>query len=66
MGTVIRFPDERRTGWNAGSTVSSEPGSIIILPVVRIERHIEENTTSLAPGAGAPQGNGRRRRGRRS
>jgi hypothetical protein len=38
MGTVIRFPVERRT---ARKTVALEPGetaSIILLPVVRIER----------------------------
>jgi hypothetical protein len=66
MGTVIRFPDEKRIGWNAGAHAQSEPGSVIILPVIRIERHADDTSGGLAPGAGTPQGGGRRRPGRRS
>jgi hypothetical protein len=66
MGTVIRFPDEKRIGWNAGAHAPSEPGSVIILPVVRIERHAEEMPAGFAPGAGTPPAGGRRRPGRRS
>ena len=67
MGTIIRFPDERRTGWNAGGHASSEMGSVIILPVVRIERHAEDSSPTLAPDAHTPRGGGHgRRRGRGS
>jgi hypothetical protein len=67
MGTVIRFPDEKRTGWNTGGHGSSELGSVIILPVVRIERHVDEPTATLVPSANTPRGGGHgRRRGRGS
>jgi len=66
MGTVIRFPDERRMNWNAGAHAPSQSGSVIILPVIRIERHSDDTSNDIAPGAGTPQGGGRRRRGRRS
>jgi len=41
----------------------SEPASIIILPVIRIERHLDEPTGS--PGAGKSSGRRRRRRATR-
>jgi len=66
VGTVIRFPDEKRTGWSAAGHAASELGSIIILPVIRIERHIDDAPAGLSPNAGHPQGTGRRRPGRRS
>jgi hypothetical protein len=66
MGTVIRFPDEKRTGWNATGHVPIESGSVIILPVIRIERHAEDTSSALAPDASTPRGGGRRRPGRRS
>jgi hypothetical protein len=55
MGVVITFPLEERIadGWRVGA---GEPASIIILPVVRIERHVDER--SGAPrnrqGVGTP------------
>jgi hypothetical protein len=48
-----RIADGRRVGLR-------EPASIIILPVIRIERHADEPTGS--PGTG--KSSGRRRRGR--
>lgn len=61
MGEVIQFPDE------AGYTrrgryvdASSEPATVIILPVVRVER-IEDTPTKEKPSAG---NSGRRRRRR--
>lgn len=63
MGTVIRFPLEDRIGHNGGrSGAMLEPAAIIILPVVRIERHFDEPTG--APGTGNSPGRGRRRRAR--
>jgi hypothetical protein len=67
MGTVIRFPDERRMSWSGtGSRPLDTPGSVIILPVIRIERHGEDPISGIAPEAGSPRGSGRRRPGRRS
>lgn len=66
MGTVIRFPDEKRMSWNGGARTQMESACVIILPVVRIEREVDESAGDLAPEAGSPNGRGRRRRGRRS
>ena len=60
MGMVIRFPLEERIAHESrASALAMEPASVIILPVVRIERHGEEPAT---PGAGNTPGRGRRRR----
>ena len=60
MGEVIRFPEEAgsaRVGRYVDS--STEPATVIILPVVRIDR------TPDGSGDAEPQsGNGRRRRRR--
>ena len=65
MGTVITFPTERRAAWNgAGAIVRQAPASVVILPVVRIERHGDEPTDERAPGAGRSGSSGRRRRRR--
>jgi hypothetical protein len=66
MGMVIRFPLEERIahdGRHAGAII--EPATVIILPVVRIERHIEEPAGGCAPGAGNTPGRGRRGRSTR-
>ena len=62
MGEVIRFPDDAESS-RRGKYVdaSSEPATVIILPVVRIERG-PDGSNDLAPQAG----NGRRRRRRAS
>jgi hypothetical protein len=62
MGEVIRFPDEAGT-IRGGKYVDadSEPATVIILPVVRIERK-PDGTDGLAPTTG--NNNGRRRRRR--
>ena len=62
MGTVIRFPDERVvTGDRAGNGAAG--ATIIILPVIRIERGSDEPTGGLEPSSSAP-GRKRRRRPR--
>ena len=60
MGTVIKFPDER-----VGGGERSERGgaTIVILPVVRIERGTDGPSGGLEPGASSP---GRKRRRRSS
>jgi hypothetical protein len=62
MGTLIRFPEERRAP-RSGEVVPSELGSIVILPVVRIERHQDDVMAKAAPASNTPP---RSRRGRRS
>ena len=67
MGTVVKFPevsrivrDERAGGdqpWSA---------TVIILPVVRIERYYDVPSDGLTAGSGASSGRKRRRRASRS
>jgi len=39
MGSVIRFPLERRRSLGADTGAAAEAGQILVLPVVRVERH---------------------------
>jgi hypothetical protein len=67
MGTVIRFPDERRMSWSGtGARPLGTPCSVVILPVIRVERHDDDPAGGIAPEAGAPRGSGRKRPARRS
>jgi hypothetical protein len=64
MGTVITFPDARRRALaGAGAGEHGEPATVIILPVVRIEREGEAPSGTTEPGA-TPRGRARRRRAR--
>ena len=55
MGTVITFPDTWRDApASARDDGQGEPATIIILPVIRIERHGEG-----APGGVAPRSKSR-------
>jgi hypothetical protein len=66
MGTVIRFPDAWRTTHNSKiAGRRSESASIIILPVIRIERQIDGPSGEIDPGTTRP-GRRRRRRATRS
>jgi hypothetical protein len=61
MGTIIKFPEEGRVvrfGTHAGA---EESATVIILPVIRIERHCASVAEERAPRASPPSG-GRRRR----
>ena len=65
MGEVIRFPDE--TGYVRGGRYidsQSEPATVIILPVIRIERE-PDGSNSLEPNTGNTAGRRRRRRAAR-
>jgi hypothetical protein len=69
MGMVIRFPAERRASLCGVATQASPhtgTASVVILPVIRIERHDGDSSNNLAPQAGHPGSGGRRRPGRRS
>ena len=63
MGMVIRFPLEDRIGHDARHAIAvAEPAEIIVLPVVRVERDVDEPTGGCAPDTGNSPGRGRRRR----
>lgn len=62
MGEVIRFPDE--AGYVRGGRyidAHSEPATVIILPVIRIERD-PDGSNGLEPTTGNSAGRRRRRR----
>jgi hypothetical protein len=62
MGEVIQFPDE--TGQGRGGRyvdAHTEPATVIILPVIRIERD-PDGSNGLEPDTGNSTGRRRRRR----
>jgi len=59
MGTVITFPSERRS---VGVSPEDHDGaSVIILPVIRIERIDETSSDHLEPNSSSPRGKRRKR-----
>jgi hypothetical protein len=62
MGEVIRFPDE--LGSRGGKYVDTEPATVIILPVIRIDRG-PDGSNGLEPDTGNNVGRRRRRRASR-
>lgn len=61
MGEVIRFPEDAGSARGRYIDASSEPATVIILPVIRIERGADDT------GEQKPQPrNGKRRRRRAS
>jgi hypothetical protein len=65
MGTIITFPESRRYDDCRANTERNGPATIIILPVIRIERYVDEPTDKLPDTPSAP-GRKRRRRSTRS
>lgn len=63
MGTIIEFPADAASR-RPGSTMDGAPrdGTVLILPVVRIERQAVETGDGRGPEAGAAPGRRRRRR----
>jgi hypothetical protein len=67
MGTIVQFPEgQRPLGGGRYVSANSEPASVIILPVVRIERHPDLPSDGIEGGSGSAPGRRRRRRGTRS
>jgi hypothetical protein len=65
MGTVIEFPADaasRRLGSTMDGVSQEARGTVVILPVIRIERQIEETSGDRGPEQGAAPGRRRRRR----
>jgi hypothetical protein len=65
MGTVIKFPDEGRTVRFAHADGQDDSATVIILPVIRIERYADATLQNVEPRTEPPAGNGRRRRAKR-
>ncbi len=65
MGTIIEFPADAASR-RLGSTMDGAPregmGTILILPVVRIERESDETSGGRGPEEGTAPGRRRRRR----
>jgi hypothetical protein len=64
MGTIIEFPADaasRRLGSSMIGAPEGSVGTVLILPVVRIERDGEEATDGSGPEEGAAGGRRRRR-----
>jgi hypothetical protein len=66
MGLVITFPLERRIEHDTGQRTEGHTGTVVILPVIRVDRRDEERPGGIAPGTGSPPSGGRRRRAMRS
>jgi hypothetical protein len=62
MGMVIRFPDIwRNTRIVGDSSAQGESATVVILPVVRIEREPDKSPEFTEPGTAAAAGRRRRR-----
>jgi hypothetical protein len=67
MGTVIRFPGERRSAQRGNDASDQrESATILILPAIRIERTGDSPTDGLAPDTNTAPGRKRRRRNSRT
>lgn len=66
MGTVIAFPADAasRPGSTMGRCSDSRMGTVVILPVVRIDRETNETGGGSGPEEGTAPGRRRRRRAR--
>jgi hypothetical protein len=65
MGTVIEFPADaasRRLGSTVDGVTRQASGTVVILPVIRIERQVEETSGDRGPEQGTAPGRRRRRR----
>lgn len=61
MGTIIAFPAERCSATTGLTDAHSGGGSVIILPVIRIERHSDTPSDGLSPSSSSPRGKRRKR-----
>lgn len=66
VGTVVKFPDEGRIVRFGRAEAADESATVIILPVIRIERYTEPAADSAGPQMPPPAAtSGGRRRVRR-
>lgn len=67
MGIIVEFPADaasRRAGSDIEGAVRETTATILILPAIRIERHVDETTGGSGPEQGAAPGRRRKRRAR--
>lgn len=62
MGTIIEFPVTRRLESPEHVAPLARKATVVILPVIRIERETDEMSGDHGPEQGTAQGRGRRRR----
>jgi hypothetical protein len=62
MGTIIEFPAGRRVGSSGDAAPLAEKGTVLILPVIRIERETDATSGGRGPEQGTAPGRRRRRR----
>jgi hypothetical protein len=60
MGTIIAFPAERCSAGTGLADARGDGGSVIILPVIRIERH-DGPSDGVEPNTSSPRGKRRKR-----
>ena len=65
MGTIVKFPDEGRIVRFGRADAPEESATVIILPVIRIERYGGERAEDAEPYTPPPADNGGGRRVRR-
>ena len=61
MGIVIAFPADRCSVGSGPTDVRGDSGSVIILPVIRVERHGDNPSDGLEPSSSSPRGKRRKR-----
>jgi hypothetical protein len=61
MATIISFPAERCSVGAGVTEPRGDGGSVIILPVIRIERHSEAPSDGLEPSSSSSRGKRRKR-----
>jgi len=62
MGNIIEFPADAESRRLGSSMIGAPPGTILILPVIRIERPPVETKGGSGGEQGTAPGRGRRRR----
>jgi hypothetical protein len=65
MGTIVKFPDEGRIVRFVQAGEQEESATVIILPVIRIERYADASVEIVEPRTQPPTGRGRSRRSKR-
>lgn len=61
MGTIIAFPAERCSVGTGLTDARGVAASVIILPVIRVERHGDAPSDGLEPSSSSPRGKRRKR-----